>query len=185
MYCERMHATISVKTCLARQKARPRSALYYGGPLECRDCEQGKLAATGQLNDEDVEKLKAAAPAAAEKDEGKGKVTERSCELEGCDRPAKSHGYCSVGHRREAVDRKKKAKKPKPKEPPKKAKQDPKLTIDFSEHQELLEVLKGAAEDEVRTPEQQAIYILQQHLCHNGFVIKCPLQNAEIKPVAD
>lgn len=56
MYCQRMHATIPVATCLGRQ-AQGKHYLYEGVPLECRDCEQGKRAAAGQFGDEDVDAL--------------------------------------------------------------------------------------------------------------------------------
>jgi hypothetical protein len=59
MRCERMSATISVATCLARQR-QGRKSIYEGGPLECRNCVQGRLAAAGNYGDEDVIAVKQA-----------------------------------------------------------------------------------------------------------------------------
>lgn len=56
MRCERMHATIPVSTCLARQKKRfgPQMGFEH---LECVDCDQGRRAMKGQLNDADAKAL--------------------------------------------------------------------------------------------------------------------------------
>ena len=57
MRCDKMHATISVKQCLANQKAlvgiagSPVKSLRYAG---CNGCETGRLARKGELGDDDV-----------------------------------------------------------------------------------------------------------------------------------
>lgn len=57
MRCEKMHATIPVATCLARQKEAARTHSTKLLPLECRNCDQGKLAKQGKLKDEDIAML--------------------------------------------------------------------------------------------------------------------------------
>lgn len=59
MRCERMHATISIATCVANQEnrmsqgmfRRPANDLLYAG---CKDCPTGAQAARGELNDDDL-----------------------------------------------------------------------------------------------------------------------------------
>lgn len=56
MKCTKMHCrVVPVSTCIARQNAK----ISYGGPLflECVNCEQGRLAREGKLNDDDVKEL--------------------------------------------------------------------------------------------------------------------------------
>ena len=59
MYCERNSATIPVATCLKRQKLAGKRH-WIDSPIayECKSCEQGKLAAAGKLNDDDVQTLR-------------------------------------------------------------------------------------------------------------------------------
>jgi len=40
----------------------------------------------------------------------------------------------------------------------------PSITIDFIRHRELYDQIKAIANDEIRTPEQQALYLLKVHL---------------------
>jgi len=63
MRCHKMHATITVKRCLANRVATG-SLVWHHEDVEsfryagCKDCDQGMLAASGKLDDDDIEELK-------------------------------------------------------------------------------------------------------------------------------
>ena len=61
MYCNQFRATLSVSTCLARQKeaARPWGYRQENTSIgACYKCAQGSLAAAGEEMDDDMEILK-------------------------------------------------------------------------------------------------------------------------------
>lgn len=271
MYCEKMHATITVATCLARQR-KPLSALTQGAYLECRNCEQGRLAKAGKLNDKDVILLRTAMETTENKDDrrqtrdDRGQTAEgdkpmlckicgereadhpvrnewcrtcarvknmnvarekkrlaripegATCALDGCNEPARlelkatGEWYCCRSHKDKGrrLHLKQNANQAPPPaggpegEPgtaarpvvpeaaPKEQKYETdknwkpyQLTIDFGKHRDLLKKLEEVAEDEVRTPEQQTIYILRKHLCHIKGVTRCACGDLEVKKLAD
>ena len=60
MRCERMHAVISVANCLNNQKKRMRGlSSRTNEPFypSCSGCEQGELARSSRLSDDDVERI--------------------------------------------------------------------------------------------------------------------------------
>lgn len=61
------------------------------------------------------------------------------------------------------------------------------LLIDFAEHnaETLYKDLCELADEEVRTPAQEAIYLLKKAMCHNGFVLRRSCEEFEVKQIAD
>jgi hypothetical protein len=165
-----MHATISVATCLARQKKKPRSATDAGGPLECQNCEQGKLAAAGKLNDDDVLALREEHVTAPITDQVK------VCKVEGCDNPAKPNGYCSscfgkMGNKglrsKQAAEKAMRAGDGRLTPATIQGSQgnkDTVISVDFGGHEEILEGLRLQAEEQIRPVEAQIIWLVKEAL---------------------
>jgi len=147
--CEKMHARIPKATCIARQKAnleKHSNSIY----LECVTCEQGEKIIMESI---------------------------KLCKDCGLKPPiSKNSPYCASCMAKRANEAKKAKKEAQNKiadggttQSIKKEKKSPEsentsLTIEFGKHVEVLKQTEKLAEDELRTVENQVIYILKSYI---------------------
>ena len=159
MECKRLHAIISVEQCLARQKSEEKTTSAI-----CKNCEQGKLARQGLLNDDDVKELKEEVvngnnTVIINEDEEKGKT--KVCSKCGKEKPLSE--FCRDRKTRDGRKYQCKecdAERERNRYLKKKKDRELIIQLDFSKHPEVLEGIKKIADEELRTPENQILYWL-------------------------
>lgn len=187
-FCETYHCHMRIAACIARQKnaetmrgkGRPIGRYFKpgAGDINCQNCKQGKGMAESRRQMTDNRKQR----------EEMQICKDEKCESSGVPQPMDAfqiHGpsgkpleICrkcmgrrkSEGHQKKKQERKNgptkspvdKKEKTEQREDRPEAERKYLLIIDFAKYSEVLERLKAAANDECRTPEMQALYILKR-----------------------
>jgi hypothetical protein len=194
MYCEKYHATIPEKTCIARQKrAKTHVMGRYRGDPGCADCEQGKaISMKGAATDMEEKQIPETDPI-----KSTGMRAMRVCKKCG-EKKALDEFYknsqCRDGREgackacKNAAKRKPAAAKTPfrtvaapPVEPPGKLVaypvlelpyDEPVLVVSFENHPELLDAVRTAAADELRTDEAQVLYWIRETVRFNRLTAR-------------
>lgn len=188
-----MHATIRVSQCLRNQRKTDKfNPLAYGGGNiwnslrypGCKGCDQGALAARGELSDEDVtamiEQIKNKEIREMEQQTGAVNIEaipdEYTCQDCGCKfGPWKLGDRATIRTRCKPCHYKRNGKsiskavagiarlnRRKPATPVEKADNRQHIVIDFTTHPHLLEAIRNLAREQYRLPEQQILYMIDR-----------------------